>query len=107
MEVEINDSAIDSFIIEGVSRKTPLIDIFVLLTKQLKGIKKITISHDPIDYNSDDCKCQVDFLNHEYYAIAKSNLKSPNLLNNLFNEKEKKIKIKECQKFRNNLLMKQ
>ena len=97
MEIEINDSVIDSFILEGLSRKTPLIDIFVLLTKQLKGIKKITISHDPINYNSDDCKCQVDFLNHEYYSMAKSTLKSPNLLNNLFNEKAKKIKIKECQ----------
>ena len=36
----MNDSSIDSFLIEGISRKTPLIDIFVLLTKQLKGIKK-------------------------------------------------------------------
>ena len=36
--------------------------------------------------------------------MAKSTLKSPNLLNNLFNEKEKKIKIQECQKFRNNLI---
>ena len=100
----MNDSSIDSFLIEGISRKTPLIDIFVLLTKQLKGIQKITISHDPINYNSDDCKCQVDLLNHDYYANAISTLKSPNLLNNLFNEKEKKIKIKECQKFRNNLI---
>ena len=40
MDVEVNDYAIDSFIIEGLSQKTPLIDIFVLLTKQLKGIKK-------------------------------------------------------------------
>ena len=104
MEIEINDSAIDSFLIEGVSRKIPLIDIFVLLIKQLKGIKKITISHDPINYNSDDCMCQIDFLNHEYYTKAKSTLKSPNLLTNLFNEKEKKIKIKDCQKFRNNLI---
>ena len=40
MELEINDSSINSFIIEGLSRETPLIDIFVLLIKQLKGIKK-------------------------------------------------------------------
>ena len=104
MELEINDSAIDSFIIEGLSRKTPLIDIFVLLIKQLKGIKRITISHDPINYNSTECLCQVDFLNHEYLSMAKSTLKSPNLLNNLFNEKEKKIKIKECKKLRNTLI---
>ena len=104
MELEINDLAIDSFIIEGLSRKTPLIDIFVLLIKQLKGIKRITISHDPINYNSTECLCQVDFLNHEYLSMAKSTLKSPNLLNNLFNEKEKKIKIKECKKLRNTLI---
>ena len=104
MEIEINDSTIDSFIIEGLSKTTPLIDIFVLLTKQLKGIKKITVAHDPINYISDDCKCQVDFINHEYYTMAKSILKSPNLLNNLFNENKKQIKIKECKKFRNNLI---
>ena len=104
MELETNDLAIDSFIIEGLSRKTPLIDIFVLLIKQLKGIKRITISHDPINYNSTECLCQVDFLNHEYLSMAKSTLKSPNLLNNLFNEKEKKIKIKECKKLRNTLI---
>ena len=104
MELEINDSSINSFIIEGLSRETPLIDIFVLLIKQLKGIKKITISHDPINYNSSDCQCQVDFLNHEYLSMAKSTLKSPNLLNNLFNESDKKIKIKECKKLRNNLI---
>ena len=104
MELEINDSSINSFIIEGLSRETPLIDIFVLLIKQLKGIKKITISHDPINYNSSDCQCQVDFLNHEYLLMAKSTLKSPNLLNNLFNESDKKIKIKECKKMRNNLI---
>ena len=104
MELEINDSSINSFIIEGLSREAPLIDIFVLLIKQLKGIKKITISHDPINYNSSECQCQVDFLNHEYLSMAKSTLKSPNLLNNLFNERDKKIKIKECKKLHNNLI---
>ena len=104
MDVEVNDYAIDSFIIEGLSQKTPLIDIFVLLTKQLKGIKKITIGHDPLNYASDNCKCQVDFLNHEYLSLAKSTLKSPNILNNLFNEDEQQIKIIECQKLRNNLI---
>ena len=74
------------------------------MIKQLKGIKRITISHDPINYNSTECLCQVDFLNHEYLSMAKSTLKSPNLLNNLFNEKEKKIKIKECKKLRNTLI---
>ncbi len=104
MDVEVNDYVIDSFIIEGLSQKTPLIDIFVLLTKQLKGIKKITIGHDPLNYASDNCKCQVDFLNHEYLSLAKSTLKSPNILNNLFNEDEQQIKIIECQKLRNNLI---
>ena len=104
MELEINDSVIDSFIIEGLSETTPLIDIFVLLTKQLKGIKKITVAHEPLNYISGDCKCQVDFINHEYYLMAKSILKSPNLLNNLFNDNKKQIKIKECIKFRNNLI---
>ena len=104
MELEVNDSVIDSFIIEGLSKQTPLIDIFVLLTKQIKGIKKITVAHDPINYGSNECICQVDFLNHELYSNAKSTLSSPNLLNNLFNESDRKIKIKECQKFRNNLI---
>ena len=40
MEVEKNDSVINSFIIEGLSNKTPLIDIFFLFTNELKGIKK-------------------------------------------------------------------
>ena len=62
MELEINDSSINSFIIEGLSIETLLIDIFVLLIKQLKGIKKMTISHDPINHNSSDCQCRVDFL---------------------------------------------
>ena len=104
MDLEINDSTIDSFIIEGLSRKTPLIDIFVLLTKQLKGIKKITVTHHPTNYTSNDCKCQVDFINHEYLCMAKSTLKSPNILNNLFNENDNKIKIIECKKLRNNLI---
>ena len=104
MDVEVNDSAIDSFILEGLSQKTPLIDIFVLLTKKLKGIKKITIGHDPLNYVSDNCKCQVDFINHEYLANAKTILKSPNILNNLFNENENQIKMIECQKLRNNLI---
>ena len=104
MESEVNDSVIDSFIIEGLSKQIPLIDIFVLLTKQIKGIKKITVAHDPINYASNECICQVDFLNHEFYSIAKSTLKSPNLLNNLFNESDRKIKIRECKKFRNNLI---
>ncbi len=104
MDIEVNDSTIDSFMIEGLSQKTPLIDIFVLLTKQLKGIKKITIGHDPINYVSDDCKCQVDFLNHEFLSIAKSTLKSPNILNNLFNENDKQIKIIESPNLRNYLI---
>ena len=102
MEVEKNDSVINSFIIEGLSNKTPLIDIFVLLTNELKGIKKITVAHHPINYISDFCKCQVDFINYEYFSLAKSILKSPKPLNNIFNQNN--IKIIECKKNRNNLI---
>ena len=61
MDIEVNDSTINSFMIEGLSKNIPLIDIFILLSKQVNDIKKITFYHDPINYITSNCKCQVDF----------------------------------------------
>ena len=103
MNRDVKDSTINSFIIEGLSTKTPLIDIFILLTKQVNDIKKITITHDPINYISNNCKCLVDFNNHDSLLKAKFILQSQNL-NNLFNTYDQKIKISECMVNRNNLI---
>ena len=103
MDIEVNDSAINSFLIEGFSKNIPLIDIFILLSKQVNDIKKITFYHDPINYISNNSKCQVDFSNHDSLLKAKLILNAQNL-NNLFNSKEPKIRISECQLNRSNLV---
>ena len=103
MEVDVKDSTINSFIIEGFTKNIPLIDIFTLLTKQVDDIKKITIFHDPINIISNSCKCQVDFTNHESLVKAKLILKAQNL-NNLFNISGQKIKISECLLNQSNLI---
>ena len=46
MDVEVKDSTINSFLIEGFQKNIPLIDIFTLLTKQVDDIKKLTFFHD-------------------------------------------------------------
>ena len=95
MEVEVKDSSINSFLIEGFSKNIPLIDIFILLTKQVNDINKITFFHEPMNYISNNCKFQVDFANHESLMKAKLILNAQNL-NNLFESKGQKIKISEC-----------
>ena len=96
MDVELKDSTINSFLIEGFQKNIPLIDIFTLLTKQVDDIKKLTFFHEPMDYISNNCKFQVDFANHESLIKAKLILNAQNL-NNLFDSKGQKIKISECQ----------
>ena len=96
MDVEVKDSTINSFLIEGFQKNIPLIDIFTLLTKQVDDIKKLTFFHEPMDYISNNCKFQVDFANHESLIKAKLILNAQNL-NNLFDSKGQKIKISECQ----------
>ena len=103
MDIEVNDSTINSFMIEGLSKNIPLIDIFILLSKQVNDIKKITFYHDPINYISKNCKCQVDFANHDSLLKAKLILNAENL-NKLLNSKEPKIRISECQLNRSNLI---
>ena len=44
----------------------------------------------------------MDFINYEYFSMAKSILKSPKSLNNIFDQNN--IKIIECKKNRNNLI---
>ena len=83
MEVEVKDSSINSFLIEGFSKNIPLIDIFILLTKQVNDNNKITFFHEPMNYISNNCKFQVDFANHESLMKAKLILNAQNL-NNLF-----------------------
>ena len=102
MDIEVNSSSINSLMIEGLTNKIPLIDIFILLSKQVNDIKKITFFHDPINYITSNCKCQVDFENHESLLKAKLILNTQNL-NNLFNIKEPKIRISESQLNRSNL----
>ena len=41
MDIEVNSSTINSLMIEGLTNKIPLIDIFILLSKQVNDIKKI------------------------------------------------------------------
>ena len=103
MDIEVKDSSINSFMIEGLSKKIPLIDIFILLSKQVNDIKKITFLHEPINYISNDFKCQVDFTNHDSLIKAKLILKALNL-NNLFNTKEPKIRISDCLLNQSNLI---
>ena len=103
MEVEVKDSSINSFLIEGFSKNIPLIDIFILLTKQVNYINKITFFHEPMNYISNTCKFQVDFANHESLVKAKLILNAQNL-NNLFESKGQKIKISECQLNNSNLV---
>ena len=103
MDVDVKDSTINSFIIEGFTKNIPLIDIFTLLTKQVDDIKKITIFHDPINIISNNCKCQVDFSNHESLVKAKLILNAQNL-NNLFNINGQKIRISECLINQSNLI---
>ena len=45
MDVEVKDSTINSFLIEGFHKNIPLIDIFTLLTKEVDDIKKLTFFH--------------------------------------------------------------
>ena len=102
MDIEVNSSTINSLMIEGLTNKIPLIDIFILLSKQVNDIKKITFFHDPMNYIASNCKCQIDFENHESLIKAKLILNTQNL-NNLFNIKEPKIRISECELNRSNL----
>ena len=103
MDIEVNNSSINSLMIEGLTKKIPLIDIFILLSKQVNDIKKITFFHHPINYFSKNCKCQVDFENHDSLLKAKLILNAQNL-NNLFNSEEPKIRISECQLHQSNLI---
>ena len=52
MDVEVKDSTINSFMMEGFPKNMTLIDIFTLLTKQVNDVQKITFFHDPINYIS-------------------------------------------------------
>ena len=103
MDVEVKDSTINSFMMEGFPKNMPLIDIFTLLTKQVNDVQKITFFHDPINYISSNCKCKVDFLNHDSLIKAKLILNAQNL-NNLFNTKDQKIRISECLLNQSNLI---
>ena len=103
MDIEVKDSAINSFLIEGFPKNIPLIDIFTLLSKQVNDINKITFFHEPMNYVSNNCKYQVDFANHESLVKAKLILNAQNL-NNLFESKGQKIKISECLLNKSNLV---
>ena len=104
MENEVKDSAINSLILDGISSKIPFIDIFINLYKKLKGIKKISLTHHPITYTSNNHKCKLYFNNHESYLIAKEQLKSSSILSNIFPENGSEIKVLECTQLRNDLI---
>ena len=104
MDIEKNDSMVDSFMITGLDSKTPLIDIFVLLSREFKGIKKLTFIHNPNTYFSKNCKCQLDFVNNECYQIAKNHLKNSPISKILKNPDNKLLSIKENKPLHNNII---